>query len=80
MKKRLTQSEYLTAIALFTVSNQHYTEAQKCQKILSKMLKYDDQWAGCLGDALLTEHADAVACLAEEGFTVVRKVKRGKSK
>ena len=80
MKKRLTQSEYLTAIALFTVANQHYTEAQKCQKILSKFLGYDDEWADCLGDDMLGVNADAISCLREEGFIVARELKRRKSK
>ena len=80
MKKRLPQSDYLTAVALFTVANQHYAEAQKCQKVLSKLLGYDDQWAGCLGDAMLDANADAVAALADEGFTAARKAKRNWSK
>lgn len=80
MKKRLNQAKYLTAVALFTQAAKHYTEAQRYQKTLSEFLGYEDQWAGCLGDAMLQDNADAVAALAEEGFTQARKAKRRKSK
>ena len=81
MAKRRTISPnvHLQALALFTMANRHYLKASQFGKELAGLLKFDDDWAGKLGDAWLDENPDFEGALEAEGFVVRKRKKRAKS-
>lgn len=70
MKKTLTYSEYLQALALFTVSKKHYDKAREMELELCEALEFGDNgYAGCISDAL-TDDGDFDRALQSHGIVV----------
>jgi hypothetical protein len=70
MKKSLSYSEYLQALALFTVSKKHYDKSREMELELCEALEFgDDGYAGCISDAIVND-GDFDSALSRQGIKV----------
>ena len=71
--KELGRSQFLTALALFTIARSHARKARVFEMELADFLGYEEQYMGILSDALYDDGDRSFeSALKAEKFTVAK--------
>lgn len=71
-KKEISPATNLTALALFTVAQQHYRKVREMETALAELLGYEEDgpYCGCLSDEIYSENGDFAKGMKNEDFVV----------
>ena len=81
VKKPISRSTYLTALALFTVAQKHYTKCRELELELFDLLGYQEEiYAGHISDHIYSEEGSFETAMKHENFTVTAPAKKPRKK